>query len=100
MSVASSSSAKHSSADDHESTDDASILEMLPSDLRCALEVQARDDHQSILALLTRLILIGAAAEGLSPAGRCSTRMGRCYEGPQMLALQQGQPVVDEASTI
>ena len=77
-------------ANDDGSPSDASILKMLPSDLRSALEAQAREDHQPILALLTRLILVGAASEGLSPAGRCSTRLSRCYAGPQVLALQQG----------
>ncbi|MEB3276912.1 MAG: hypothetical protein VKM92_08100 [Cyanobacteriota bacterium] len=67
----------------------AQLEQLLPADLRLAIELQAQAEGLESVELISRLIQAGAMAEGISVAGRCSLRTGLCSEGPRPLPLQQ-----------
>jgi len=67
----------------------AGLEQLLPADLRAAIELQAQAEGLEPMVLISRLIQAGAMAEGISVAGRCSLRTGLCSEGPRPLPLQQ-----------
>jgi hypothetical protein len=61
----------------------------LPADLQAELQDQAELQGCSLADLVEEL-LRGALGEiPAGPAGRCSTRMGRCSSGPVPLPVQQ-----------
>ncbi len=61
----------------------------LPLNLQAELQVQAEQRGCSLADLVERLLRWALAESPQEPAGRCSTRMGRCSSGPVPLPVQQ-----------